>query len=452
MITAFQFIRIITNLLIFPGTIFCFISATNAAPLPDWAKAPDVRAIDTMTLKESILHAFARSQAIAQQVAQTGVSEAQIDQAKSAWYPQIALTGNAGPSRQYDSSGSLDNAMSYGITITQLVYDFGKTNNDIKLQTALRDSDRFKLMSTLTDVAEKTAEAYMEVCRYQALSLAAEQNLHSLESVRQMALLRANAGLNSSSDALQAGTRIAGMRSTLEQYQASLKSAVAQLAVLTGVQPATLAAPPPELSQQPVSLNHIDYEKLPAVLVAENIQRSAAYGVEKTKSQYWPTLSIQGAKTRYETSDRSYWNDQLQLNVNAPIYQGGAVSAQVAQAEGKQRIYASQVEQTKLDILQQASVAWANWLGAKGREDAGNAQSDSATRTREVYKNEYKLGNRSLSDLLSVEQDVLQAQSAEINANYDGWVAAVNYAAAVNNLLPLAGINATLYNDLPDLK
>lgn len=426
--------------------------AAIAAPLPQWANAPAVTPVAQLSLQESILRAFARNPDVTQQAAQIGIGEAQIDEAKSAWYPHVGLTGNAGPSRQTDSSGRLDNNVSYGITLTQLVYDFGKTNNDIKLQTAARDSYRFKLMATLTDVAEKTATAYMEVSRYQALCDAAQRNIHSLENVYNMAALRANAGLNSSSDELQAQTRIAGMRSTLEQYQAQMASAKAQLAVLTGVQPEAIAAPPAELTEQPVSLKNIDYQSIPLVLAAENLRQSAQYGVEKTKAQYWPTLSIQGGKTRYQTSDRSYWDDQLQLNVNAPLYQGGAVSAQVQQAEGQQKISASQVEQAKLDVLQRASVAYANWTGARGREEAGLAQSESAHKTRDVYQNEYKLGKRSLNDLLTVEQDVFQAQSAEINANYDGWVAAVNYAAAVNNLIPLAGIKQGLYNDLPDLK
>ncbi|WP_336477442.1 TolC family outer membrane protein [Escherichia coli] len=426
--------------------------ATIAAPLPQWANAPAVTPVAQLSLQESILRAFARNPDVTQQAAQIGIGEAQIDEAKSAWYPHVGLTGNAGPSRQTDSSGRLDNNVSYGITLTQLVYDFGKTNNDINLQTAARDSYRFKLMATLTDVAEKTATAYMEVSRYQALCDAAQRNIHSLENVYNMAALRANAGLNSSSDELQAQTRIAGMRSTLEQYQAQMASAKAQLAVLTGVQPEAIAAPPAELAEQSVSLKSIDYQSIPLVLAAENLRQSAQYGVEKTKAQYWPTLSIQGGKTRYQTSDRSYWDDQLQLNVNAPLYQGGAVSAQVQQAEGQQKISASQVEQAKLDVLQRASVAYANWTGARGREEAGLAQSESAHKTRDVYQNEYKLGKRSLNDLLTVEQDVFQAQSAEINANYDGWVAAVNYAAAVNNLIPLAGIKQGLYNDLPDLK
>lgn len=323
----FQFKSRKNNGFIFLISFMVMGEATIAAPLPQWANAPAVTPVARLSLQESILRAFARNPDVTQQAAQIGIGEAQIDEAKSAWYPHVGLTGNAGPSRQTDSSGRLDNNVSYGITLTQLVYDFGKTNNDINLQTAARDSYRFKLMATLTDVAEKTATAYMEVSRYQALCDAAQRNIHSLENVYNMEALRANAGLNSSSDELQAQTRIAGMRSTLEQYQAQMASAKAQLAVLTGVQPEAIAAPPAELAEQPVSLKNIDYQSIPLVLAAENLRQSAQYGVEKTKAQYWPTLSIQGGKTRYQTSDRSYWDDQLQLNVNAPLYQGGAVSA-----------------------------------------------------------------------------------------------------------------------------
>lgn len=433
-------------------TTFLCLNISSAAPLPGWADAPEVTPVREISLRESILRAFSYSPDVTQQAAQAGINEAKIDEAKSGWYPRVELNGNAGPSRQYDSGGSLDNSVSYGITVTQLVYDFGKTNNNIKLQTAARDGQRFQLMATLTEVAEKTSVTFMEGHRYLALCDAVKENIQSLENIYQMASLRANAGLNSSSDELQARTRIAGMQSALEQYQAQLDSAIAQLSVMTGVKPTQLSAAPAALVEQPVALNSIDYKNIPAVLAAENLRQSAEYDVEKTKSQYWPTVSLQGGKTRFQNNDRGWWNDQLQLNLNAPLYQGGAVSAQVRQAEGQQRVSAALVEQAKQDTLQKASVAYASWAGARGRENAGHAQLQNAQHTRDVYKNEYKLGKRSLNDLLTVEQDVFQAQSSEINANYDGWIAAVNYAAAVNNLIPLVGINQSYYSDLPEIK
>ena len=78
-------------------------------------------------------------------------------------------------------------------------------------------------------------------------------------------------------------------------------------------------------------------------------------------------------------------------------------------------------------------------------------QLENALRARDVYKNEYTLSKRSINDLLSVEQDVWSATSAKIMAEYDGWSSAINYASAVDNLMPLIGIEKNAAAKLPDL-
>jgi adhesin transport system outer membrane protein len=127
--------------------------------------------------------------------------------------------------------------------------------------------------------------------------------------------------------------------------------------------------------------------------------------------------------------------------VQAPIYQGGATSAKVDAAEGDRQAALAEVEASKLDINQKASVAYADLIGAQQRQEAGEEQFSSAENTRSVYQDEYKLSKRSLNDLLSVEQDVLQADSAAIVARYDVWDAAVRYAGAVDNLLDMLNIS-----------
>ncbi|PHI30167.1 TolC family outer membrane protein [Budvicia aquatica] len=424
---------------------------SHAAPLPKWAEAPTVQQSKTLSLRDAILRAFGRSPAIAQASAQAGIGQAQIDEAQSVWYPQVSLSGTSGHSKQADSSGSLNNSASYGLTLSQLVYDFGKTNNNIKKQETVSASYYYNLLSVMNEVGEKTALTYLDVKRYQSLCDAVEDNIKSLEAVRDMAQLRADAGLSSSSDVLQAEARIAGMRATLEQYRAQRLTAVSQLAVLTGVRASNLPDYPKELLKQPVQLDSIGYQNNPQVQSAQSQQNAAKYGVEVAKSQNWPTLSLQGARTRHETDSRSYWNDQLQLSVDMPIYQGGAVSARVDQAEGVRRAAESQVNQAKMDINQKAATAFANWTGARERETAGDQQFFAAITARDVYRNEYKLSKRSLNDLLSVEQDVHQAAIAKLNADYDGWTSAVNYAAAVDNLLPLLEILRKYKDDLPSL-
>lgn len=119
--------------------------------------------------------------------------------------------------------------------------------------------------------------------------------MQALKNVEQLAKLRADAGVSSTSDELQTRTRIAGMQATVEQYNASLNSARARLAVLTGIQAERYSPVPGGLAVEPDSLNRIDYSLIPTVMAAQNMERSAQYGVETAKSQHWPTLSLKGA-------------------------------------------------------------------------------------------------------------------------------------------------------------
>nr|WP_238532074.1 TolC family outer membrane protein [Rahnella aquatilis] len=419
------------------------VMAAVKQPEFNWQAAPTEEMRASLTLQDAILRAFARNPQISEAAAQIRVGRGNLDEAKSAWYPQISLQGTAGKSHQTDSAGSLSNNASAGVQLSQLLYDFGRTGGSISQQEYLSDSYRYSLYSTMTDVALSTLQAYLSVKRYQALSLAARDNIASLERVRDTARLRADAGLSSQSDVLQAQTRIAGMKATVEQYRAQQRSAQAQLTVLTGVVSDNLPDLPQSLLDQKVTLNKIPYENSTLVRAAQAKQQAAIEEVNQTEAQHWPTLKVQAGRTRYENSGGggSYWDDQVQLAVDAPVYQGGAVSAKIRAAEGQRQAAQAEVEKAKLDINQKASAAYADMIGGQQRQLAGEEQFGSATHTRSVYQDEYKLSKRSLNDLLSVEQDVFQADTSRIGALYDGWDATVRYAAAVDNLVDMLGID-----------
>lgn len=407
----------------------------------NWRAAPTEEQIASLTLRDAILRAFARNPKISEAAAQIRVGEAELDAAKSAWYPQVSLAASGGRSHQTDSSGSLNNSGSGGITLSQLLYDFGRTGGAIDEQHKLSDAYRYALYDTMTTVAQDTLQAYLAVKRYQALVDAAQLNIASLQRVRDMAKLRADAGLSSQSDVLQAQTRIAGMNASMEQYRAQARSARAQLTVLTGVTSENLPELPQALLNQQVTLDKIAYEKSAAVRSAQAKQEAALERVRQASSNHWPTIKVQAGRTRYENDSRSYWDDELQLQVEAPLYQGGLVNAKTRAAEGDREAAEAAIQQSKLQINQNASTAYADMIGAQQRKEAGEQQLSSADHTREVYADEYKLNKRSLNDLLSVEQDVFQADSSRLTALYDGWDATVRYAAAVDNLLDILGID-----------
>ncbi|MFV0548055.1 MAG: TolC family outer membrane protein [Limnobaculum xujianqingii] len=430
-----------------------FLPTSYAAEEYQWQVAPSEQNQSSLSIHEAILRAFARNPQIAQAAAQIRVGKANLNVAKSGWFPQVSLQGGVGRSHQTDSSGSLDNNGSVGLNLKQLLYDFGKTGGSIDEQHDLSDAYNYQLYSTLNGVGQQTLQSYLQVKRYQELAQAAQRNLASLESVREMAKLRAEAGLSSQSDVLQAETRIAGMKATYQQYQAQVMSAQASLSALTGVVATDYPDLPKDLLGQKISVKSLPYQQNSAVRSSQAKQLAAEKRIQQAKAQHWPTISVQAGRTRYADGDGSYWDDQVQLVVDAPIYQGGATSARVDAAEGERQNAQAEVEASKLDIDQKASTAYADLLGAQQRQQAGEAQQASAEQTRSVYQDEYRLNKRSLNDLLSVEQDVLQADNAAIMARYDAWDAAVRYAGAVDNLLDMLGIERQKVtgDDLPTL-
>lgn len=438
-------------LLVMPVT--SVLAATDEEANSRWQLAPGEQRAAQLTIKEAILRAFARNPKIAQAAAQIRVGKANLTEAESAWFPQVSLQGNVGRSHRTDSAGSLNSNGSGGITLKQLLYDFGKTGGSIDEQHNLSDAWRYDLFSTLNEVGMQTLQAYLQVKRYQALALAAQNNIRSLDSVLEMANLRSEAGLSSASDGLQAQSRIAGMNATLAQYQAQMRSAQAALSVLTGVVSDTLPDLPDDLLKQNITLDALPYERNNAVRSAQAKQQAAEQRIRQAQAQHWPTVSVQAGRTRYQNDQSSYWDDQVQLVVDAPLYQGGVVSARVDAAQGDRANAQAQVEASKLDINQRAATALADLTGAQQRQLAGDAQAASAGRARGVYRDEYRLSKRSLNDLLSIEQDVFQADTASITARYDAWDAAVRYAAAADNLLDMLGIerSRTVGDDLPAL-
>ncbi|VTR46981.1 Outer membrane efflux protein BepC precursor [Serratia fonticola] len=248
---------------LFLGGLGGLTGQSLAAPQVEfnWQAAPTERSVMTLTLQDAILRAFARNPQIAQASAQINVGKADLALAQSAWFPQIALNSNFGKSSQTDSSGTLNNNASAGVTLNQLLYDFGKTSGSIEEQNNLSDAYRYTLYQTMTEVGQQTLQAYLQVKRYQDLGIAAERNLVSLNRVKEIAELRANAGLSSQSDVLQAQTRIAGMNATLEQYRAQHRSAWRSFSVLTGVVPDKLPDLPQQLLQQKITLKSLPLSK-----------------------------------------------------------------------------------------------------------------------------------------------------------------------------------------------
>lgn len=430
----------------FPMLLVVMLSAVSLSANEKYLSELNVGEVRYLTAESAIVLAYARSPALSKAFSQIKRGDAQKDEAQSAYYPQLSLSSNYGQRGEYV----------YGPKLKQLIYDFGKTSGSIENQKYLTDSYREDLMKTITDVTGDTLLAYSSVKRYQETILITQKMIASLESVKYIAQMRLSAGLSSSSDALQASTRIAALYTTLEQYRSQLNNAKANLAQLTGKRVDALGELPGELLQEPPhDPSKIDYGSVPSVRSAVAQVKATEAVLGATKAQHMPSISFEASRIhqyqRNLNSSNPAWDNQIGVSVEIPLYQGGAVNARALQAHEALVSSQANVHQAWLEAEQKTTTALSNWTGADSRVRSSVNQVDIANRTRDIYKEEYKLGDRSLNDLLGVEQDVFQALSSKVAAKYDRYDATISYNVVQNTLLNLLGVDIPYERALPNL-
>lgn len=413
----------------------------NAALAAEEASAPCVSSClpgaaqsQEASLKSSIVAAISHSPQLAEIQAVLNVDSARVDERKGAWMPQVFMNGTS-----HDMASDSDsNSESYGISVSQLLYDFGKSTHSIKQAKSVVEADKYRIQASLNEVADNVSMLYIRVKRYQTLIDVAQDNIVSLQSVEKLAKLRSGAGLSTSSDVLQAQTRLIAMKTTLEDFRYQHSLALKQLSVLTGINASVLDALPEGFTDPLLPFKQTDYETLPSVQAAFTDKQSAEHEVSIAKAGHMPTISLRAERTYGENNGSSSdlsWDNHLMVNVSVPLYQGGIVSSQIEQAQGNVLSAEARIQKAKMDAEQRINSFLEDWRGAQARKANSQEQLKAALKTRDVYRNEYTLNTRSLNDLLSVEQDVFQAQQAQTMADYDVLQAALSYAASTNSLL-----------------
>ncbi len=383
--------------------------------------------VDKVSLEELVDFALVESPIVAQGQMQTEIAKSIIDEVKSAWLPRVALNTGAG----WDGGESNKN---YGLSVNQLLYDFGQTDYKIDAATHNHLSNQYQQLVNSKAIVHQIISYYIEIKRYESLIQAINQNIHSLENLHKTALLRSDAGVTTKSDVLQIQSRMSSMKTLLVQYKTNLDGFKMRATVLSGVSANSYKAI--NLTKFDISKTRpINFANLPEIAVAEARVAIAKNDLKSAERSQLPTVNMSlGLNREYEGSNAD-WDKQVNVNLNYPIYQGGALTAQIKQASIRVSVAQQEMQQVKLDIIQSSQLSLRDFDNAKQLINESERQNMTAQRAKDIYQDEYLLGKRSLSDLLSIEQDLIQSIQSKINAHSDGLVAAVNYLSITGELV-----------------
>jgi adhesin transport system outer membrane protein len=417
---------------------FDFVPRTTSAP---------------MSISDAVAMTIARHPEIAQALASQARARADIDAARSIWRPVLTFQGNLGPDRTSSSRDwELNDAPTGGgIALQQLVWDFGRSRNQIDSASAIERQRRFELAATADQLAEEAALAFLDVKHQELLLQQVARHIESLERLRHLIRLRSEAGLSDKSDLLLAGVRVESARGEQMQIRTALSSAIHALANLTGQMPERYLDPAPVVATFAKRQGEPELASLPLVAASEEAERAAAARIDEIRAERFPRLGLHVGYSRHHYSgfDATVMprNSLTALvTVNGDLYRAGTRHAVRAAIEDRSAARAMR-DAVALDVRGRILAAREQLEGGQTRIEAHRSQEEHAVRTSQIFLEEYKLGKRSLSDLLSAELEIYRAANARIAAEYDVMRARIQHEAAYGSLRQSLGLATRLEPD-----
>jgi outer membrane protein len=328
------------------------------------------------------------------------------------------------------------------INAQQNVFDGFQTYNSVKGAEAGVEAGRESLRAAEQNVLLSAATAYMNVVRDQAQVELRKNNVKVLAEQLRATEDRFKVGEVTKTDLSQAQASLAQGRADLSIVQGTLYGDQAQFAQFIGHPPRNLKDPGPPEKLLPKTLDAaiaIARAENPGILGAIFQERAQQHQVEQVKGQLLPSLTANASFTHsappFEFPSGTEQNDTLAFGqLNVPIYQAGAVSAQIRSAAENLSQARQQIDVQRELARQNVMSQWGLIVAARGNIAAGKSAVESTRIALEGVREEEKVGQRTILDVLNSEQQNLNAQVFLVAFQRDLVVASYSVLAGMGRL------------------
>jgi outer membrane protein len=290
------------------------------------------------------------------------------------------------------------------------------------------------------DVAFGVQQAYFTYLGAKGLLEAARSTLKQAHTSLDATNVRHDAGVATIADVLQARTALAQAQLNVDGFEGQVLAVRGALATAMGLPanvpfdvgslpnevPLERAAPTIESLIADARLRRPDLAALRA-----SAEKSAAH-VGVVRAEGLPSLGlVAGANRTYYDLDvgdahHNIWSARLQLNV--PLFSGGARANNVRRAREDAAVARAQVEGYEQQVVLQVWTSYYALQTSTQRVRTSQALLESATQSEQVALGRYKEGVGTILDLLSAQAALAGAWAQEIQARADWFVSVARLA------------------------
>lgn len=404
-----------------------------------------------LSLDEAVKDVVKTSPDIQERVKYFRAVKQDIGIAKSGYYPTLDLVAGYGKEMTNDRSTNYDDVTmtrkEAAIILNQNLFNGMGTTNDVKRQYSRLDSAAYSAIEKADSVGLRTTEVYLELIKQKELLALAAENLQAHKDINSQIKERIDSGIGTKSELEQSDSRLALAESNLIVQQNNFEDAMTNFRRVYGADfdPETFSAPVADF-QLEKSLD--DALKISDVRNPSlNVQRAnvnvAKYNYKIAEKDFYPKVDFEvrhDRNTNINAVEGGDTNTTYMLKASFNIFNGGADKSERQKRISELNQETQSLQDLKRRVDESLRLSWMAYTTLDRQMSYLERHRDLSKNTLESYDEEFKLGRRTLLDILDTKEEYYGANRELLTAKYDLIFAKYRVLNSMGVLLDTMGV------------
>lgn len=409
------------------------------------------------TLAEALAAAYEYNPRLDAERARQRATDETVAQAMSGFRPQIEASGDVNSinvkTRPLSLGDGTIHPKGYRIDFSQPIFRGFRTINAVREQDATVMSGIQQLRGVEQEVLLDVITFYMDVIRDQSIVRLREDNVNVLSKDLKATQERFAVGEVTKTDVAQAQARRAFSVSQLDLARANLKTSRGNFERAVGHPPSKLSEPRGYDTGLPSSLEeaiNISAQEHPLVVGALYTEQASRVAVDRIRGELLPEVTLDASyANRFDTSR---FTDETEVTtvtgrLRVPIYEGGEVYSRVRQAKHTHISRIQQIEQTRTEVQAIVVRVWSAMQAARAQIESDRVQVSANQTALAGVREEERVGQRSLLDVLDAELELLTSQVQLVGTQRNLVVTSYQILFAMGRLdVANLGVTSVIYD------
>lgn len=377
--------------------------------------------------------------------------------AHSEYLPTLDLVSSLGKEKTDNENSKFlakDTSLTYyenSLTLLWNVFDGFSTTHKVDYQKARIVASAYNFIEKADDTVFELTRRYMEVLKQKELLVTANENVQINEEIFNKVQELYDSGVTTKSEMKKIESSLFLARSNLIIQKNNTMDALFNFKKVFGEQISIDSLEVPSFKVfLPKTLDEAAQYTIrnnPSIMVANYNLKSDEYLKDQQKKNYYPKVDVivqqnLDKNTFGLEAERNRFRAGVVLSYN--LYRGGSDSDTVQKAVSKISRDVYLKNELQRQAIEGLELSWSAYTMLDKQIKELKNYRDYSKETLDLYKEEYDIGRRTLLDLLSAQNDFINAKAQIVRANYDNLFA--KYRILDSMGLLVAGIMGNDYS------